>query len=167
LVLKLHGSVDWKRIGNRIDVVDDAFALLDQPDQIAMARPGPSKKSLISSGPFSGIWKLAQDAVENADAVVFVGYRIPDTDAETMHKLIAWLRQAVMNCATRSSSKRLPVHTVLGPEVNGADSKRLRGLLSTISDRLIPIQWPLYAQEFIALIERQRLLDPDQRTGFA
>jgi len=44
--------------------------------------------------------------------------------------------------------------------VNGWDSKRLRGLLKTSSERRIKVfQWPLYSQEFIGLIPRARLLD--------
>jgi len=76
LVLKLHGSIDWKREAPRRFTQGDKRFLLTAPgDQLAIATPGPGKHERTSE--FLDVWQLAEKRIESADAIVFVGYRFP------------------------------------------------------------------------------------------
>ena len=87
VLLKLHGSVDWKLVGGdkgHVEVMDKEplFALDCPAAEIAIATPGPSKKRLTKHGSaFWDLWAEAKRAIGEASAVVFLGFRFPETDA--------------------------------------------------------------------------------------
>jgi hypothetical protein len=178
-LLKMHGSLDWsKRTGPeglRFRVEDDRlFALTCDASNIAMAGPGQSKAELRDQ--LEGLWRMAESALENADVIVFMGYRFPESDAESRRRLLGGIQR-------RTSTKYLPIHVVLGPDVMGPHHRRLDGLLrhsvgnrpeiATAQDAGLAVAdrrhadgkfnvWvhPLYAQDFMAVVNGGTLMQP-------
>lgn len=165
-VLKMHGSVDWLN-------EDDKFINARQSDsgayaenhfaqsaavhcrdgELAIATPGPTKYKMISKdGPLRPIWEYAEDRLKEADAVVFLGYRIPPTDAATRKWFIETLRKNERVKDYERTEWRLDIYTVLGEHTESADSRRLRGLLQGISRNKIAVhRQPMRAEDFLAL----------------
>jgi hypothetical protein len=169
-VLKLHGSVDWKRRGATYDVMNDVLTALDcQAEEIALASPGPSKLD-ASEGFLKPLWAEAKTALSQAAAVVFVGYRFPPSDSLARESLLDGLSAPSGFGGVRA------IHTVLGPDVRGEDSARLAGLIRGMLDGLGwwetggvtdgqgPLytfrQHPLYGQDFMSIFSRDRILEP-------
>lgn len=179
LLLKLHGSVNWVRLYNErgepdgLDTNAGIRAAIEREDRdLAIAGPGPSKKA-FSGGSFAWCWTEAVAALEQATAVVFVGYRFPPTDAEARERLLGAIR--------RNNQQHLAIHTVLGPDVSSNDSRRLRGLVehalagvrrpaAAIAERYDPLktdgrwysleQQPLWAEDFLSVVDRRSILYP-------
>jgi hypothetical protein len=126
-VLKLHGSVDWVRGKTTprftVHQSDPAFAVTADDDALALATPGPTKRSAAKE--FAELWNLATDALREADVVVFVGYRFPPSDAEARSKLLGAIR------GNRAASKHLRINIVLGPE-RTPDVIRLEQMLRAV-----------------------------------
>jgi hypothetical protein len=177
-VLKLHGSVDWLCVENGVPAsTKPTFgksyriaALVCGPEFTAIATPGPEKRKLCRSGFLSPLWEVAKTAVENADAIVVVGYSFPPTDAMTRDNVMRWVRQnAEANWDPQQAAPRL-VHTVLGPDTSSHDSRRIAGMFRAIDPnahskaelehRVSVIQWPMWAEDFLALVSRDQILDP-------
>lgn len=121
-VLKLHGSVDWRIVDRKkkiVEVGDEHFALLGKHEELAIATPGPSKKRTAAD--FGDLWKLAEAKLKEASAVVFVGYRFPETDADARSHLLGAIR-------ANKNATNPNVHIVLGPKSKDA-SERLRQLI--------------------------------------
>ena len=120
--LKLHGSVEWKRTG--IDSYERAPAGWNLHDcdssEIAIASPGPTKHDSVK-GPLKFLWAAAREAIEQADSIVFIGYRFPPTDAEA--------RSRLLGAIGRNKAKELTLNIVLGPNLGGDDNVRLKALL--------------------------------------
>lgn len=115
-------------------------------------------------GPLHALWKEAAKAVIDADAIAFIGYRFPPTDALSREKLMGWIRTNVQNRARRGLGARLRVHTVLGDNVNSSHSRRLVGLLEAVGGqdgagqpRIEVRSWPMFAEDFLGLVQRVRL----------
>jgi len=122
-VFKLHGSVDWQRQGKSpnaryVPIGDREFALGCDGPEIGIATPGPTKR--VATGELRVLWAEAMTRLKRADAVVFVGYRFPPSDAEARTQLLGAL--------ALNLSPRLKLHVVLGPE-RGPDVVRLEELL--------------------------------------
>jgi hypothetical protein len=165
-LLKLHGSTNWL-VGNfdkgaRVQASSDRFAALTaDDDQILIASPGPTKQE-VTAEHLERLWQMAERAIREADAIVFVGYRFPPTDSTA--------REQLMRAIERNDNdrKRLHVHTVLGADVGSPNSRRLRGMLESVlearADELNrPLtqhhitQHPMGAEDFLALYDRDRL----------
>jgi hypothetical protein len=87
-VFKLHGSVTWKREANKIVPQQDwEFGAKCDPDELAIATPGPSKHTHVTDL-FMPLWRMAEKALAEADAVVFIGYRFPPSDAFSRERLL-------------------------------------------------------------------------------
>ena len=176
LCLKLHGSVDWIREGGALlDFVAPnhqryghqatVVAIHCRAAEIGIATPGPAKLQMVDSGGvLEPLWNEAGRALDDADAVVFVGYRIPPTDAQTRKWLIDKLRSARKNWAERKRKESpltahrvaFPIHTVLGDDTNHRDSRRLQGILKAIGGIDVQ-QHPMFAEDFLAVFERGAL----------
>jgi len=169
-VLKLHGSVDWKRQANTYErTADPLFALDCQSDEIAIATPGPAKQSATESF-LEKSWGLAKAAITQAGAVVFIGYRFPPSDSLAREALLTALSVPREVRALRT------IHTILGPSVQSESSARLGGLISGMLDgagwrtmtspssgdapRYRLQQLPLYGQDFMSVFSRQQLFAP-------
>ena len=116
-VLKLHGSVDWKREGPRkfsVQVGKPSFVVGAEDHELAIATPGPGKLSL--SNELDDLWKLAEKALSEAERVVLLGYRFPETDVKSLDRLLRGM--------SRGSSF---VEIILGPD--HASAERLTMLL--------------------------------------
>lgn len=115
-LLKLHGSVDWKlrspssNLPSATRVVepqpDPLFAITCADDELAIASPGPAKLA-ASTGVFAELWDLAEAALQQADVIVFIGYRFPPSDS--------YARDRLLGAIGRNTSGNLRVHAVLGP----------------------------------------------------
>jgi hypothetical protein len=55
-----------------------------------------------------------------------------------------------------AKSTRVPVHTVLGADINSPDSKRLQGMLKKIP-KVDVLPEPMFGEDFLAVFERSRL----------
>lgn len=76
-LLKLHGSMNWKREGeNSISLVED----LDKVDDLAGSIIPPTWFKDLERYPFKDIWKQARKEVRRARIIVVVGYSVPETD---------------------------------------------------------------------------------------
>jgi hypothetical protein len=112
-VIKLHGSVNWRRAGetrpSEINVEADLeFALSCEDRELAIASPGPTKQTITRQ--LEPLWGVAESAIKSANAIVFVGYRFPPTDANA--------RTRLLSAIAGSQMRYVAVHTVLGPKVD-------------------------------------------------
>lgn len=163
-VLKLHGSVDWMSVGRTLDRVPRGHKYFEHRNAVAMyeslpadeglATPGPSKVQRVKHGGLKPLWDRAAAALANASAVVLVGYSMPATDAFTRRWLIEALRS---NVKLRDAQPFLPITTVLGIDVGGRDSARLKGIFESIRGVCVQ-QQPMFAEDFMDVFERQALL---------
>jgi hypothetical protein len=156
-VFKLHGSVDWRRVNEKSCAIvsnDPTFAISCQDRELAIATPGPSKSREAAS--MRQLWTLAGNALAEADAIVFVGFRFPETDADA--------REALLDAIARGPRQVRPtavaMHIVLGPR--GRDSDRLTELLTFAGKRrkgqtfrIEPHH--LYGQDFLSVARRDDL----------
>lgn len=146
-LLKLHGSVDWRMKGDTIELAGTEHALTCPDSEIAIASPGPSKARV--SGALRGLWDEACESIELADAVVFVGFRFPPSDANA--------REALLGALNKNRQPALRVHTVLGPR-RDADTDRLEALLAhavrSRPTRALVTVHPLFAEDFLGLVGR-------------
>lgn len=170
LVLKLHGSIDWKRNPPSDGIVSTSkqgaeFALDCTDDELAVATPGPSKqwaKSMLRN-----LWSEASKRIREASAVVFMGFRFPPSDATVLQHLTdAIVENDVL--------EPLRLHVVLGPQVGDPANVRVAQLLRFAGirrrERILkqknllleaPVHLhPLFAQDFMTLSSRDMLLNP-------
>jgi hypothetical protein len=164
IVLKMHGSVDWRRKGMATEKgAPEEVLACGSVRGMAIATPGPTKQEMITGkGPFVDIWKRAEQAIRGSAAIVFCGYRMPPTDARTKQWLIDALRESAAKFDLADKMLKLPIHTVLGPDLSHEHSQRLKGLLLSLDPRIAVKQWPLGAEDFLGLIKREEILDPKQ-----
>jgi len=164
-LIKLHGSVNWRMqadaSGKRTispETVPADTVLRSEDDDLAIAAPGGSKARFVSSylGP---LWVLAERALEEATAVMVVGYSFPDTDPMASRRLLQALER-------RTGALRRQAHIILGADVTTPPSQRVVSLLKSTSnarpimplgqlianrgnDGLAVHQLPLGTQDFI------------------
>jgi hypothetical protein len=175
-VLKLHGSVDWRRSDDpaavnrkRYELRGDVnYALKCSDELIGIASPGPTK--LDRTQELERLWQRAEEALKDAEAVVFVGYRFPPTDSEARRRLLGAIGQG--------NNGYKAVHTVLGPE-SPKDAARLGQLLhwtlrrqrTELADRPASrpptrsptynlVQHQLYGEDFFSVCNRDIVLQP-------
>jgi hypothetical protein len=122
-VYKLHGSVDWVTNGSKIWVAadEDGDACFHSRDhsELVLATPGPTKVATMQQ--LAAIWKPAQEEIQNAAAIVFVGYRFPPSDAEARFRILDAIRA--------NEQPTLSIHVVLGPDTANDTSARMRWML--------------------------------------
>ena len=123
-IIKLHGSVNWTNNGTEVKVLSDPEAFLKKRGPPLIASPGPQKYELQRKT-FKPFWSAAVKALQNADVIVFLGYRFPPSDAESRRVIL----NAIRNNNRDKGEHYLRVHTVLGPNVNHEHSVRLQHLL--------------------------------------
>lgn len=170
-VLKLHGSVDWiwKPESQRVEQADPTAALRLPPIAQVLATPGPTKKGMVFGGqePKGGVlrqlWDEASRRIADADALVFLGYRMPATDSFSRRWLLDALR-ANRSAAAVDPRRRnlngvqdLMVHTVLGDDTNHPHSRRLKGLLERHARSIRIVEEPMFAEDFLAVVDRNTL----------
>jgi hypothetical protein len=152
LVLKLHGSVNWgkKRIDAesqyRIDE-DKFYALTGPADETVIGSPGPSKRRTMTH--LSQLWEQAQWHLQHCDAIVFIGYSFPLTDA------IA--RQWILDAVSENEGKKLKAYTVLGQD--SPDTNRVEQMLRLsmgVDPSSAVHSYSLYAQDFLGIYNRER-----------
>jgi hypothetical protein len=162
-VLKLHGSANW--------LADEAtylrlgdYEALTRPSGLhpAIAAPGRSK-SPEGAAPFPRLWEMADNAIEQAQWVIFLGYRFPPTDA------LARLRLGRALAHSNSCHVRR-IDTVLGPEVESNDSRRLSTILvASRGDRRVhegPLNY-VNTGNRVLQIHRQPIWAEDFLTAYA
>jgi hypothetical protein len=169
-IIKLHGSVDWEKRDDKKGNVtfhkaqQDDFILNCPAEALSIATPGPRKRGAVKE--LDQLWNRALNALREADAVVFVGYRFPPSDAEARTRLLGAIRD--------NGAQHLRLHTVLG--LPGPDATRLEHLLRftcgnaqrfdadkppvggarTIRSFAVRSH-PLYAQDFLTVWTREML----------
>lgn len=141
-LLKLHGSVNWKKglNGERISIESDPhFVATCTDEQLAIAPPGPSKATIVKEE-FEELWKLAERRLQQATAVFFVGYRFPPTDSTARRRILR---------AIPSSGCGLNI--VLGPADPHGDVARLCGLLKFQAPNHSATVHRMWAQDFLGV----------------
>ncbi len=160
-VYKLHGSVNWKRDADKIEEQKEFdFGAKCPPGELAIATPGATKYLHVSTL-FRKLWWKAESALSDANAVVFIGYRFPPSDAHS--------RERLLRALWKNTSKNLHVYIVLGPNVHHEDVVRLHEMLrwSIQSSAVAPAPMldiralPLYAQDYLTVWR----LDPATRNA--
>jgi hypothetical protein len=156
-VFKLHGSANWLEDGHKWVRTAD-YEALARPSGAhpAIAAPGRSK-SPDGKAPFPMLWSKAEKAISEAQWVIFMGYRFPPTDALARLRLGRAL-------AMPNEYRVRRIDTVLGPDVESNDSRRLSALLRAArGDRYIApvanwnsppkelhiVRQPLWAEDFL------------------
>jgi hypothetical protein len=163
-VMKLHGSVDWIRHEGTLDRVPPGHPQYDKRNVIALhvdtatqggiATPGPSKVALVQNqGALGPLWTRAATVLHKAAAIVLVGYSMPPTDAYTRH----WLIEQIRVNAEQRGGRMLPVTTVMGTDVGGRDSLRLKGIFEMLTGVSV-FQAPMFGEDFLDLFEREDVL---------
>ncbi|HEU4635746.1 MAG TPA: hypothetical protein VFS41_06165 [Edaphobacter sp.] len=148
----MHGSVAWTRASADSErFVDEERAVAhENPERAVLGIPGVGKKAL-AQGHLKGIWDEALTRLASAKAVVFVGYRFPETDNMAKRALLGALK------AQTDSS----LHIVLGP--NSPDAARLRRMLEWTrparKDISVITDHQMFAQDFMAVFDRQVLIN--------
>jgi hypothetical protein len=165
-----HGRVRQALLGGR----DEHFALTCDDDELAIATPGPSKQREGTRG-FGDLWRLVTGALTGADAIVFVGYRFPETDADARSELLG----AIGNNPGTGSRSTLSIHIVLGNTAQSKrDAERLASMLRFVLGRnrieatparppvhtsagvahfFMLHSHPLFAQDFFSVVNRDDL----------
>lgn len=147
-VLKLHGSVDWKREGNGFSDVEDNphFAAGCEDAELAIAPPGPDKSKIAAD--FEDLWKTAEERLRAAHVVFFIGYRFPPTDSTARRRILGAIN-------TRSE-----LNIILGPNTAHADIARLEGMLRfKTPDARIRVH-PMWSQDFLSVFPTGLLHPP-------
>lgn len=156
-VFKLHGSLSWKAsdrggIANILDADECSFAKMPAGD-LAIGTPGPSKAEMTKS--LGAMWAEARRRIRAASAVVFVGYRFPETDSNSRELILEALAENTVDPAPR-------VHVVLGsgspdvPRVTEMVTAAL-GRTRASADKFV-VASNLLGQEFFQAYERDDLL---------
>ena len=172
-VYKLHGSVTWEHnlhgVIRRATGRDAYLAAIDmKPSLSPIATPGPDKQELVDGlGPLKKLWDVAAMAIQEAERIIFIGYRIPKTDAYSRRWLLQHLRvSAVRNRKARTEMvmgggvplpitvhKPMEIETVLGDDVNTSDSRRLAALLGSCGAQAKPV--PMFAEDYLVAYGRK------------
>jgi hypothetical protein len=164
-VLKLHGSVDWRLLGQSREPKEylddkkvDADYILRAPDDvIGIAAPGGTKARFVAMH-LEPLWARAVAALTEAERVIIVGYSFPDTDPYAQDRLLP--------AFAKGEAPERHAHLVLGAGVSDV-SRRLVSLMRStagpnhyvrVTDHcarggnpphLGIIQHPLWAQDFL------------------
>jgi hypothetical protein len=162
-VLKLHGSANWLAEASTHRRQRDYEGLTHPSGAYpAIAAPGRSK-SPDGMPPFPHLWELAEKAIEQAHHVIFLGYRFPPTDA------LARVRLSRALATTPPGQALRRIDTVLGPDIESNDSRRLFTLLvAARGERRLednPVYNVFQGSRFL-VIERQPLSAEDFLTAY-
>jgi len=126
-VLKVHGSVNWRRSGDKIEEIPYDKVLTDPRAEIAIASPGASKEEM-SQTHFKALWEQAVAAVSEATRVIVIGYSFPASDQGVQGRLLTALRDG--------GPDRRQVNIILGGDAT--TTKRVAFLMkSTANGRRI------------------------------
>lgn len=119
-VLKLHGSVNWQIRGNECQTIPPEAGIRDPAIELAIAAPGQSKAQMTTKvlGP---LWKAARDALRTADAIIFLGYSFPPSDALARDEILGAI-------AGNTTSRLQRIDIVLGEDLNAPRSRRMKSL---------------------------------------
>ena len=166
VLVKLHGSIDWKHVPNKTPfpferVEGKNCALLAGPrEKVAIATPGPTKKAMTDDD-FAPLWQYAAARIREADAVVFLGYRFPPSDAQARGRILGAITE---NTRPEDEIMRhtLDLHVVLGDDHPAAE--RLEALLKSLRvtggnrARSRNVQRrPLFVEDFLTVCHRRNL----------
>jgi hypothetical protein len=120
-------------------------------DLLVMSTPGPTKfRNNFVLRPW---WDKAVEALRDAGAIVFIGYRFPPSDTHALKTLLG--------AVSENNDPSLKLHTVLGPKLDD-DTARLEQLLqyATKSKGKIGVQvHRLWSQDFMTVARRCDLVD--------
>jgi hypothetical protein len=155
-ILKLHGSVNWIRKNAAIVAAPDMHASLKCEDQeMIIAAPGPSKAEC--AGLLEMLWGRADEALTTAAAIVFLGYRFPETDAQA--------RTRLLDAIGRRENGGVVVRTVLGPDKDAAErlaslvEYKLRNKLNRGAVSLTVAREPLRVEDFLSVCSRDAIIE--------
>jgi hypothetical protein len=145
-VIKLHGSVTWRLEGKNIEVMPLGDKRVGDPSvDVAIGVPGPKKRDLYQRT-LSEFRQAAIEVIQSAQRINLIGFRFPPTDADARRDIL----EAI---AKNRHGNALKIETVLGPNVNGDDSTRLRRLIETVTrgrpHNVSVDQVPLFAEDYL------------------
>ena len=107
---KLHGSIDWQQVDAKVQKKPSSppIALICEPSELCLATPGPMKAQMVAGhdAPLAPLWSSAVAAVENASAIVFVGYRFPPTDSFSRMRMLQAISRSGKSIPFTSCSVR-------------------------------------------------------------
>lgn len=153
-VLKLHGSIDWVRAqnGRVVKGSRDDIALVCDDAALAIATPGPGK--LDVSKRLEPLWDIAEKALQEAFAIVLIGFRFPPADSHARARLLRGI--------SKNREQGFSARIVLGPNTQHPDAARTQTLLNLAMQRRTGMHRaptylePLLAEDFLTVMERQQ-----------
>jgi hypothetical protein len=180
-VLKLHGNLTWREAGKNVARLD--LGLIRGSGWTPfIATPGPTKRA-HRNGLLVPLWNAAVAAIEDANVIVFLGYRFPPSDSEARHVLLKAIKGI-------RKDRYVRIHTVLGPHTQHEHTVRLTSLLKhTLEDggrtqasddlqlsgrpeTFHVVAHPLYVEDFLSVFHDRMLhgfvpteLDPTATAG--
>jgi hypothetical protein len=166
-VLKLHGSVNWRRAPSGYEVTRDPhFAINCADKELAILSPG-SVKLRESKGGLKKLWDRAVEGLKQADAIVLLGYRFPPSDA--------YARRTLLSAIADTKNETAPVlvtRIVLGPNSEHADrtaqmvryayertGRTPADTFPTGKDKFNVRVQHMYTQDFLSVVKRDQLFD--------
>jgi hypothetical protein len=126
-VLKLHGSVDWKKCENgEVALASSDKLLKSESETPFIAAPGRSKQDAVAG--LDPLWNIARRKLGEAAALVVVGYGFPASDAKARTEI-----QDAFRAGNSAHQKMKRVDFVLGPYTERPESRRVHALLETVT----------------------------------
>lgn len=145
-VLKLHGSVDWRQTVDGVtrESCPVPFAVTDQKNEAVMGTPGPSKLKSRSQI-LESLWSIARTRLQESARIVFLGYRMPPTDA--------YARRFLAEATPNLPHSRIRIQIVLGPpEVSEGHALRLERIMKALGNSWSKVQrLPLGVEDYLDL----------------
>jgi hypothetical protein len=156
-VYHLHGHVGWQRSDDGESIAPlptdssgfrtHAAKAHEKPERAVIGVPGHHKRTL-PEGILKDLWDRAMNAIGAAHAVVFVGYRFPETDNLAKRRLVDALKDNPDTMA----------HIILG--AHNPDLPRLRGMIDWTRwdhDSERARVHDMLAQDFFVVFDRRGL----------
>jgi len=130
-VLKLHGSIDWQEVDGSISYTSSEQLLASEDSSPLIAAPGRSKTAAVRTT-LKPLWDMAIKALQQADAIVMLGYSFPQTDAGARIDLLGAISGGDPGCFIRR------IDVVMGPDTSKADVQRVRSLAEACRHGRLP-----------------------------
>ncbi len=174
-IYKLHGSVDWfyNAQGEIVTNVDFLKAVNGGLSPL-IGTPGIGKRT-VRDRFLNSVWNKAYMQLQQADVIVFLGYRSPPSDPDAR----AFVLDAISTAEGKDNAPRhRRVHLVLGPNTNdpavtrldkliefsmaasGRIKRRLPGFSRDLA-RFEVIKQPLYVEDFLSVSHEAELFGTD------
>jgi hypothetical protein len=124
-VLKMHGSMNWRRHGKRVTLTRNPY---DLSGRYEIVPPQWEKEVLRADTPYRRIWQEARRRLELARCLIVAGYSVPMTDL---------LAQTLLRCRNRPAGRTLGTNYLEVLAIANPDRDARRHLVKLFSNSSI------------------------------